>query len=119
VGSAHPNKARAQAMLETAVGGGERLVTDAEVLQEIMHRYAAVRRLDAVQPAFDAVLTVVDEVFPVELPDLERAKNVLLAGLGLTARDALHIAVMERHQVSRVMSFDADFDRYPGLARVY
>lgn len=118
VGAAHPNKARARYLLETAVSDRARLVTDTEVLQEIMHRYAAVRRLDAVQPAFDVVLGLVDEVFPVELADVERAKEVLLGGLGLSARDALHVAVMERRRVARVMSFDADFDRYPGIARL-
>lgn len=118
VGAAHPNKARARYLLETAVTDRERLVTDAEVLQEIMHRYAAIRRLDAVQPAFDVVLGLVDEVFPVELADVEQAKEVLLGGLGLSARDALHVAVMRRRRVMRVLSFDADFDRYPGIARL-
>ena len=118
VGAAHPHKARARYLLESAVSDRERLVTDAEVLHEILHRYGAIGRLDAVQPAFDVVLGVVDEVFPVELVDVERAKEVLLGGLGLSARDALHVAVMRRQRVTRVMSFDADFDRYPGIARL-
>jgi predicted nucleic acid-binding protein len=63
VGAEHSNKHRAQLILQTAVAQNERLVTDVEVLQEIMHRYAAIARLDAVQPAFDALLGVVDEVF--------------------------------------------------------
>jgi hypothetical protein len=33
-------------------------VTDAEVLQEILHRYVAIDRRDAIQPAFDALLGV-------------------------------------------------------------
>ena len=118
VGAAHPHKADAQRLLETAIAADEQLVTDAEVLQEILHRYAAVQRLDAVQPAFDAVLGVVDVVHPVELDDVQRAKEVLHGGYGLSARDALHIAVMERQGVTRIMSFDAGFDRYPGLTRI-
>lgn len=118
VGAEHPNKARAQLLLQTAVSRGERLVTDVEVLQEILHRYAAIDRLDAVQPAFDGLLGVVDEVYPIEQIDVERAKDVLLGAMSFTARDALHIAVLERHDVRQVMSFDADFDRRPGLTRV-
>jgi len=38
------------------------LVTNAEVLQEILHRYVAMNRRDAIQPAFDALTGVVDEV---------------------------------------------------------
>ena len=41
---------------------GRKLVTDVEVLQEIMHRYVAIQRRDAIQPAFDAILGIVDEV---------------------------------------------------------
>lgn len=118
IGEAHTNKSRSTILLEEAVASGERLVTDAEVLQEILHRYAAIGRLDAVQPAFEAVLGIVDDVFPVELSDVVGAKDVLLAGLGLSARDSLHVAVMRRHGVRRIMSFDADFDRYPGIARI-
>ena len=118
VGAAHPNKARARTLLEAAIADGERLVTDAEVLQEILHRFAAIRRLDAIQPAFDATLGVVDEIYPIELADVTKARDVLVSGFGLSARDALHVAVMRRHDVSRVLSVDVDFDRYPGIARV-
>ena len=118
VGAEHPLKHRAQGLLERAVTAGERLVTDAEVLQEILHRYGAIRRLDAIQPALDVLLGVVDEVFPVERADVERARDVMLGGLTLSARDAVHVAVMERHGVDRIMSFDAGLDRHPGLARL-
>ena len=119
VGAPHPNKDAARRVLESSIERGERLVTDAEVLQEILHRYAAIRRPDAIQPAFSALLGVVDEVFPVEQADVERAKDVLL-GLGgdVTARDALHIAIMQGHGVSRVMSFDRGFDRFTWMERL-
>ena len=54
VGGAHPHKADAQRLLESAIAAGERLVTDVEALQEILHRYVAISRRDAIQPAFDA-----------------------------------------------------------------
>ena len=118
VGEAHANKARSIVLLEEALGAGERLVTDAEVLQEILHRYRTIGRLDAVQPAFDTVLGIVDAVFPIELADCLGAKDVLLGEYGLSARDSLHVAVMQRNGVRRIMSFDVDFDRYPGIARI-
>jgi uncharacterized protein len=118
VGDAHANKTRSMVLLEEALGAGARLVTDAEVLQEILHRYAAISRLDAVQPALDAVLGIVDAVFPIELADCLDAKDVLLGEYGLSARDSLHVAVMRRNGVRRIMSFDVDFDRYPGIARI-
>lgn len=118
VGAPHPHKADAQRLLERCVTDDERLVTDAEVLQEILHRYAAIGRRDAIAPAFEALLGVVDEVFPIELRDAERAKDVLLASPRLSARDALHVAVMERHGVSTVLTFDSGFDDVPGIRRL-
>jgi hypothetical protein len=42
IGAAHPHKVDAQRLLERQVSDRERLVTDAEVLQEILHRYVAI-----------------------------------------------------------------------------
>lgn len=118
VGAAHPSKNAAQRLLERVIADGERLVTDAEVLQEILHRYVAIARRDAIQPAFDALLGIVDEVFAIEQVDVERAKDLLAGNPALSARDALHVAIMQRQGVSRILTFDADFDLLPGLSRV-
>jgi len=118
VGAAHPHKADARRRLEDAIAAGTRLVTSAEVLQEILHRYVAIDRRDAIQPAFDALLGVVDEVLDVGRKDVERARELVL-GIGrLSARDALHAAVMEREGVTTIMSFDAGFDALPGVTRL-
>lgn len=118
VGAPHPHKTDAQQLLERAITDHERLVTSAEVLQEILHRYVAIQRADAIQPAFDALLGVVDEVYPVERQDVERAKRVLDGLAATSVRDALHVAVMRRREASRVLSFDTAFDRVPGIERI-
>jgi predicted nucleic acid-binding protein len=118
VGAAHLHKADAQRLLEAAIAAGERLVTSAEVLQEVLHRYVAIDRRDAIQPAFDALLGVVDEVFAITTADVESAKSIVLGNLRLSARDALHAAVMAREGVGRIMSFDAGFDGLPGVIRL-
>lgn len=118
VGSAHPHKADAQRLLERFVAAGERLVSDVEVLQEILHRYVAIDRRDAIQPAFDALLGVVDEIFPIEAEDALAARSIVLGSRRLSARDAIHVAVMRRRDVARILSFDAGFDGLPGIARV-
>jgi predicted nucleic acid-binding protein len=118
VGGPHPHKADARRLLERCIAERQRLVTDAEVLQEILHRYVAIGRRDAIQPAFDAILGVVDEVFPVEMPVVERAKSIVLESGKLSARDALHVSVMERRRVGRILSFDTGFDGLPGIERL-
>lgn len=119
VGAHARHRAESQHLLEGVIANGDRLVTNAEVLQEILHRYGAIKRLDAIQPAFDALLGVVDEVFPVTDLDVDRAKSILLGSAGVrSARDAVHLATMERHRVSRIMTFDTGFDGYPGITRL-
>ena len=117
VGVAHPNKALSRQLLDRVVTDGEVLVTDAEVLQEILHRYVAIGRREAIADAMAATLGVVDEVFPIERSDVLRAQSVL-DETRLSARDALHVAVMRRHGVMRILTFDMGFDAVPGLVRL-
>jgi hypothetical protein len=118
VGSPHVHKSDAQRLLEQLVNDRQRLVTDAEVLQEILHRYVAIDRRDAIQPAFDALLGVVDQVLDVNRSCAERAKEIVLGHRRLSARDAVHLAVMEQHGIERILSFDAGFDGFPGIVRL-
>lgn len=118
VGAAHPHKTDAKRLLDRAVADGEPLVSDAEVLQEILHRYSAIRRPDAIQPAFDALLDIVDQVFAIDAATVERAKAIVLGRRHLSARDAIHVAVMELNGIGRIMSFDTGFDGYPRIHRI-
>lgn len=118
IGAAHPHKTDAQLILEGLIAAKERLVCDAEVLQEILHRYAAIERREAIGPAFKALLGVVDEVLPIERQDVLRAAAIVAGKEKQSARDALHIAVMERYGIEMIFSFDGDYDRWPGLERI-
>jgi predicted nucleic acid-binding protein len=119
VGAAHPHKTEAQLLLERLVAAGRRLVTDAEVLQEILHRYTAIERREAIAPALQSTLDIVDDVFAIEKVDVLRASEIAQHRASLSARDAIHIAVMERRKIRSVLSFDADFDRWPSIERLY
>jgi len=118
IGAPHPHKAEAQVLLERFIAARERLVTDAQVLQEILHRYTAINRREAIGPAIQATLDIADEVFAIEQRDVMRAAEIVQNPALLSARDAIHVAVMERHGVRSVLSFDADFDRWPGIERI-
>lgn len=119
IGAEHPHKTESQVLLERLIAAGERLVTNAEVLQEILHRYTSIGKREAIGDAFRAVLEIVDEVFGIEKADVLRAGEIVEHRLRLSARDALHIAVMERHSIGTILSFDADFDRWPGIKRIH
>jgi predicted nucleic acid-binding protein len=118
VGAAHPHKADAQRLLENLTSDRQRMVTDAEVLQEILHRYVAINRREAIQPAFDAILGITDEVLAIDRSIAERAKEIVMGHRQMSARDAVHLAVMERHGIERILSFDSGFDGFPGITRL-
>ena len=118
VGAPHPHKADAQQLVERLISERQRLVTDAEVLQEILHRYAAIGRRNAIQPAFDSLLGITDEVFPVDLASTERAKEIVMGHPNISARDALHLAIMENRGIETILSFDSGLDGYPGISRL-
>jgi predicted nucleic acid-binding protein len=118
VGAPHPHKANAQRLLEKLITDRQRLVTDAEVLQEILHRYVAIDRRDAIQPAFDALLGVVDQVLAVDGTVVQRAKQIVLEYRQLSARDAVHLSVMEQNGIQRILTFDLGFDGFPGVVRL-
>lgn len=119
MGAPHPHKSEAQLLLERLIASGQRLVTDAEVLQEILHRYAAIDKREAIGPAFQLLFDIVDEVFAIEKADVMRAGEIVQNHALLSARDSVHIAVMERHEIRSILSFDGDFDCWPGLKRIY
>lgn len=110
--------ARASALIARLSTAGEAIVTSAEVLQEILHRYRAIDRTGAVQQAFDLVGVIADEVYPVDRADVERARDIMLARAGTSARDCVHVATMERRGIARIASFDRDFDAFPDIERL-
>lgn len=118
IGAPHPHKSDAQRLLEKLVSDRQRLVTDPEVLQEILRRYVAINRRDAIQPAFDALLGVADQVLPVDRSVAERAKGIVLGRRHMSARDAVHLAIMEQHGIGQILTFDSGFDGFPGITRL-
>ena len=118
VGRPHPTKSRVQRLLADLLSGRDRLVTSAEVFQEIAHRYTSVGRLPALEAAWELLHDGTDEVFPIEYEDIDRSRVVLEANPGLSARDALHVAIMKRYGVTRILSFDTGFDKVEGIVRL-
>lgn len=76
IGGPHRHKSEAQILSERLVAAGERLVTDAEVLHEILHRYTAIGRREAIGPAFQLVLDLADDVLAIEKMDVLRAGEI-------------------------------------------
>jgi len=74
---------------------------------------------NAIKPSFTVLLNLVDEVYSIQLSDTERARDLVLSKRRLSLRDAIHVAVMERNGIKRILSFDSGFDSVSGLTRIF
>lgn len=119
IGMEHPRRKDAVRAVADLVQRNETLVSSAEVVQEILHRYHAIRRREFVQPALRLLLELTEgEIFPVALSETLRAGELLVSHPEISSRDAVHVAVMESRGVSRILSFDRGFDAVPGIERI-
>lgn len=118
VGDDHPHKLDAQRLIGRLAREQRRLATSSEVFQEMLHRFNSIGREGDIELAFETLRGLVDEVFAVEEADVFAAKDVLYGHPPLSARDALHVAVMRRRQMAEIVSFDRGFDVVAGITRL-
>jgi predicted nucleic acid-binding protein len=104
--------------LEAAVARRVSLVTDSEVLQEILYRYFSLQQPDIARELHEAATGLCDEVLPVSERTTARARELLIQYPKLSARDAIHIASMEEAGVQRLLSADRDFDDVTEVRRI-
>ena len=116
-GGEHPNRTPARRFMERTRTGEVDGCTSTEVLQEILYRYSALGRLDLAATVYDLFVEIVSEVFDVTLANTDGARDLLLATGGLSARDAVHAAVMLNRGVETIATFDRGFDRVGSVAR--
>ncbi len=114
-GTDHPLREPCRRALELAVARRVPLVTDSEVLQEILYRYFAIRRPEVAKIVYRAATRLCTEILPVTETNTSRALQLLLERPGFSPRDAIHIATMENAGIGRILSTDTHFD---GLSKV-
>lgn len=116
-GREHPNRAPARRFMERIRRGEVEAHTSTETLQEILYRYASLRRTDLAAQVYDLFVQLCPVVFPVTLADTDRAKVLVCGKAAVAPRDALHAAVMLNNGLHAIATFDDDFDRISGIKR--
>ena len=117
-GAAHPHKAPSARMLERVALGEVAAMINAETLQEILHRYRAIKRWTDGRQVYDLTRQLFPSVVPICAEMLDRARALLDCHSTLMARDALHAAVVLHEGFDAICSYDRDFDVISGLRRV-
>jgi uncharacterized protein len=97
----------------------EQFVTDAEVLQELIHRYYSIKLWHTGRQVFDEFSTIMaGHIEPILPQDAQLAANLVDAHPRLDARDLIHLAVMHRLGAIRIVTTDGDFKDIPGIERL-
>jgi predicted nucleic acid-binding protein len=117
-GKPHRNREPCLRFLKRVQSGEIEGSTSTEVLQEILYRYSALRRRDVAAQVYDLFVEICPTVLDVTLADTDLARDLLLEGTGISARDAVHAAVMRNHGIDRIATFDVGFDDVSGITRI-
>ncbi len=106
VGRSHPLKTEAQSFFLDASDRGKRLVTSAEVLQELLHVYLPVERMQTLDAALELATRGVDRIIPIDAAAVLHARNLIANFPGLTARDLLHLSICRLNKIKELKTFD-------------
>lgn len=117
-GSDHANRQPATAVLNYVAEGSLEAGIDAEVLQEIIHRYTALGRWREGSRLYDTTRRIFADVYPVDAALMDVCKALIDKLPNLTARDGIHAAVVLQHRLEGICTFDTDFDQVPGCRRI-
>ena len=118
-GRPHPLKEPCRRVMRAIDRNPTAFVTNVEVLQEILHRYLAVRRWDQGRAVFLRVVVAMEgRIEPITQEDVELAADIADRHPTLDARDLLHTAVMSRLRIARIVSTDTGCDRIDGIERL-
>ena len=117
-GAVHPHKEPSAHLLERVARSEVDAALDAEVLQEILHRYRALGRWEDGRRVYDAARRVVLVVLPITADVMDEARAIMDESPALMARDALHAAVCRIVRAEAICSYDEDFDAIKGVRRV-
>lgn len=116
-GAPSPQKDPSVRFLERVASGEIDAAIDAETLQEILHRYRAIKRWADGRRVFDLTRQIVPTVIPITGELLDDARRLLDRYPRLMARDALHAAVVIGERLDAIYSYDRDFDGLHGVRR--
>lgn len=119
-GKSSPQKEDCKKFLKKLIHSGSitEYFTSSEVLQEILHRYRSIGLSTHAYSLIDYILKLEIIILPVELEDVVLARKFLEDHPKLPTRDGIHAAVAIRKNISKIVSYDRDFDQIPNIKRI-
>ena len=119
-GKEHPYKAACVYVLTEIANGRLDAVISTEIIQEILYRFGALGQAQVGVQMASNLMNLVPDVLPVTVEDMQTAVALFAeyGPKGLKARDVVHTAVMQNHQLTHIISTDKHFDQIEGITRL-
>lgn len=117
-GADHPLRSPCLRFLELAVEGRVEAVTSAEVIQEILHRFTAIRLPDVGATMAEETLDLFAPVLPVTHAVMRRMPELVRRYPSLAARDLVHVATCREQGIDAIVSPDRGFDSVTEITRL-
>ena len=119
-GQAHPYRDACAWLMGEVTAGHLVVAVDTEIIQEILYRYGALRRIDLAVALATEVLNLIPNVLPISRDDALLSVDLFrqYGKGGITARDVLHAAVMQNHHLQQIITTDTHFETITGITRL-
>ncbi len=117
-GAEHPLRNPCQRLLARIADQRLEAVTSAEVIQEILHRFSALRRPDMGAAMARDALDLFAPVLPVTDAVMRRMPDLVGRYTTLAARDLVHVATCLEEGIREIVSPDRGFDAVSEIRRI-
>lgn len=117
VGSVHPLKQASDRILSDIAAGTLAANLDVETLQEVLHLYSSRGERKKGFRTIEHLLMLFPNPFPIGREEIEKARDLMMEHSFLGARDGIHAAVVQAHDLEGIITADKVFDRIKGLKR--
>lgn len=106
VGGPHPLRQEARDFFEDSLARNRALATSAEVLQELLHAYVPIGRIETLRAAIELATSMIPTAWSLDGEDVVHASGLIGVHPGLGARDLIHLASCHRRGVEEIKTFD-------------
>ena len=118
-GRDHPSKEPCARIIRAIASNSTQYVSDAEVLQELIHHYLRTNRWAVgreILRRFETLLRGhIEPIYPQDVFDASRLADQVPHA---SSRNLVHAAVVHRLGINLVISTDSDFERIPNVQRL-
>ena len=104
-------------ILDSVDAWSDEYAIDTETLQELLYVYSSRGELEKGLAVTERLLNLFSEIIPISATEIRVAMRLMSETRNLSARDAIHAAVVIEHGLEGIVSADQDYDRIPGLRR--